>query len=194
MIASLQGKLEALNASSAIINVGGVGYQVYMPVPTLSILGQLGSSVKVYTHLHVREDIMALHGFATPEELRLFETLITVSGIGPKLAMATISAMNVEQVTMAIASGNADLLRQVPGIGKKTAERIVLELKDKMEVQLLTLPVSQLSQGNADVVSALISLGYSVSEAMRASASLPARSDSSLQEKIKLALQYFGGR
>ncbi len=194
MIASLQGKLEALNATSATINVGGVGYQVFMPVPTLSILGELGSSVKVYTHLHVREDIMALYGFATPEELKLFETLITVSGIGPKLAMATISTMNVEQVTMAIASGNADLLRQVPGIGKKTAERIVLELKDKVETELMTLPVSQLGQGNTDVVSALISLGYSVNEASRAAASLPARSDLSLQEKIKLALQYFGGR
>jgi len=193
MIASLSGQLDAVNLDSVVINVGGVGFQVFMPTSTLSTLGKPGSEVKVYTHLHVREDNLSLYGFATQEELRLFELLITVSGIGPKTAMAALSAISVEQITLAIGSGDADLLRQVPGVGKKIAERMILELKDKVEVELLTIPVGQ-AKGNSDVVSALVSLGYSVSEATRAAAKLPTDSKMTLQEKIKLALQYSGGR
>ncbi|MFH0846748.1 MAG: Holliday junction branch migration protein RuvA, partial [Chloroflexota bacterium] len=140
MIASLQGKLEAIYTGFVVINVNGIGYQVFVPVRTLAELGGAGSEVKLYTHLHVREDNLSLYGFATPEELRLFETLLTVSGIGPKLGLALLSTMSAEQTIMAIASGDADLLRGVPGIGKKTAERIVLELKDKIGTELLAVP------------------------------------------------------
>lgn len=194
MIASLQGKLEALGSDGAIINVGGIGFQVYLPTSTLSTLGPIGKEVKLYTHLHVREDNITLYGFNSPAELTLFETLTTVSGIGPKLGLAMLSAMSVDNLTMAIATGNADLLTAVPGIGKKTASRIILELKDKISAGWIITPTTQLARENADVLAALTSLGYSAAEATKAVASLPTATDLSLEERIKLALQYFGGK
>ncbi len=194
MIASLQGKLEALGSDGAIINVGGIGFQVYLPTSTLSTLGPIGKEVKLYTHLHVREDNITLYGFGSPAELSLFETLTTVSGIGPKLGLAMLSAMSVDNLTLAIATGNADLLTAVPGIGKKTASRIILELKDKISAGWIITPTTQLARENADVLAALTSLGYSAAEATKAVASLPTATDLSLEERIKLALQYFGGK
>ena len=183
-----------MNSDSVIVNVNGVGYLVYLPTTALSVAGAPGDDIKVYTHLHVREDVLALYGFMTPEELRMFETLTTVSGIGPKLGLAMLSAMTVEQLTMAIASGDAASLRQVSGIGKKTSERIILELKDKIESEILTMPAARLSEGSNDVIAALVSLGYSVSEAARAAANIPSDKDLTVQEKIKAALRYFGTR
>ena len=193
MIASLNGKLESLGSEWAVINVGGIGFQVYMPTSTLSTLSTIGEEVKLYTHLHLKEDNATLYGFASADELGLFQTLITVSGLGPKLALAMLSAMNVEKLTMAIASGSTDLLTVVPGIGKKVANRLILELKDKIGAGWITTPAA-LAQENTDVLAALTSLGYSVSEANRAVATLPPSSDLSLEEKLKQALGYFGGK
>jgi len=194
VIASLHGKLESLGSEWAVINVGGIGFQVYMPTSTLSTLSTIGEEVKLYTHLHLKEDNATLYGFASADELGLFQTLITVSGLGPKLALAMLSAMNVEKLTMAIASGSTDLLTVVPGIGKKVANRLILELKDKVGAGWITTPAAALAEENTDVLAALTSLGYSVSEASRAVATLPSPSELSLEEKIKLALQYFGGK
>jgi Holliday junction DNA helicase RuvA len=194
MIASLHGRLESISDDWAIINVNGIGFQVYMPTSTLSTLGSRGQEVHIYTHLHLREDNVTLYGFASPDELGLFEILIGVSGIGPKLALSMLSAMSVEQLSMAIATGNTDLLTAVPGIGKKIAARLVLELKDKIGAELVTAPAAQLAQENADVLAALTSLGYSVAEASRAVASLPSAPDLTLEEKIRLALGYFTGK
>jgi len=194
MIASLNGKLEALGSDWAVINVGGIGFQVHMPTSTLSTLGTIGEEVRLHTHLHIREDNATLYGFASAEELQLFQTLIGVSGIGPKLALSILSAMAVDKLTMAIATGSTHLLTEVPGIGKKTAERLILELKDKIGARWVITPGARLVQENTEVVAALTSLGYSVAEASRAVASLPSSSDLSLEEKLKLALQYFGGR
>jgi len=194
MIAGLHGKLQALGSDWAIIDVGGIGFQVHMPTSTLSILGAIGEEVELHTHLHLREDNATLYGFATTEELGLFQTLIGVSGLGPKLALAMLSTMSVEKLIIAIATGNIDVLTVVPGIGKKTANRIILELKDKIGAGLIALPAAQLAEENTEVLAALTSLGYSVSEATRAVASLPPSSDLSLEERIKLALQYFGGK
>ena len=194
MITSLHGKLEALGSEWAVINVGGIGFQVYMPTSTLSTLGATGEEVMLHTHLHLREDGATLYGFTSADELRLFQTLIGVSGLGPKLAIAMLSAMDVDKLTMAIATGSADLLTEVPGIGKKVANRLILELKEKIGAGWVTTPGVQLAEENTEVVAALTSLGYSVSEANRAVASLPPSSDLSLEEKIKLALQYFGGK
>ena len=191
MIAGLHGTLQTVGSDWAIINVGGIGFQVYMPTSTLSTLGTIGKEVELHTHLHLREDNATLYGFATAEELGLFQTLIGVSGLGPKLALAMLSAMSVEKLTMAIATGSADLLAEVPGIGKKMADRLILELKGKLAAGWLGAPVAELAEENTDVLAALTSLGYSVSEATRAVASLPPSSDLSLEEKIKLALQYF---
>ena len=191
MIAGLHGTLQTVGSDWAIINVGGIGFQVYMPTSTLSTLGTIGEEVELHTHLHLREDNATLYGFATAEELGLFQTLIGVSGLGPKLALAMLSAMSVEKLTMAIATGSADLLAEIPGIGKKMSDRLILELKGKLAAGWLGAPAAELAEENTDVLAALTSLGYSVSEATRAVASLPPSSDLSLEEKIKLALQYF---
>ena len=194
MIASLHGRLESLGSDWAVINVGGIGFQVYMPTSTLSTLSTTGEEVKLYTHLHLKEDNATLYGFASSDELGLFQTLISVSGLGPKLALAMLSAMTVEKLTMAIATGSTDLLTMIPGIGKKVANRLILELKDKIGAGWITTPAAQIAQENTEVLAALTSLGYSVSEANRAVATLPPSSDLSLEEKIKQALGYFGGK
>jgi len=191
MISSIKGKLESLSGESAVINVGGIGFQVYMPTSTLSQLGAVGEEVKLYTYLHLREDNATLYGFGSADELGLFQTLIGVSGLGPKLALAMLSTMDVEKLIMAIATGSADLLTVTPGVGKKVANRLILELKEKVGAGWITTPAAELAQEDADVLAALTHLGYSATEATRAVATLPSSSDLSLEEKVKLALQYF---
>ncbi len=191
MIASLHGKVESLGSDGAVINVGGIGFQVYMPTSTLSTLGAIGEEVKLHTYLHLREDNASLYGFTSTDELGLFQNLISVSGLGPRLALAMLSAMNIERLTMAIATSSTDLLTEVPGIGKKMASRLILELKEKIGAGWITTPAVQLAEENAEVVAALTSLGYSVSEATRAVASLPPDSKLSLEDRVKQALAYF---
>jgi len=191
MIAGLKGKLQTIGSNWAIIDVGGIGFQVYMPTSTLSTLGAIGEEVELHTHLHLREDNATLYGFATAEELGLFQTLISVSGVGPKLALAMLSTMSAEKLAMAISTGSVDLLTMVPGVGKKTANRLILELKGK--VAWVGVP-AELAPEDTEVLAALTSLGYSVREATRAVATLPQDQKLSLEEKIKLALQYFGGK
>lgn len=194
MISSLSGKLEWIGGDHAIVNVGGIGFQVYMPTSTLTTLGRTGDEARLYTHLHLREDNMALYGFSSNEDLAMFEALLGVSGLGPRLALAMLSAMNTEQLTMAIATGSTDLLTTIPGIGKKVANRLILELKEKIGAGWISTPATQIARENADVLAALTSLGYSAAEATKAVAALPPSSDLSLEEKLKLALQYFGGK
>jgi len=194
MIATLHGKLQSIGNDCAIIDVGGIGFQVYMPTSTLSTLGSIGKEVRLHTHLHVREDNATLYGFGSADELSLFHSLISVSGLGPKTAMSMLSAMEADKLAMAIASGNAELLMTIPGIGKKTAHRLILELKDKIGAGWVTTPAAQIAQENTDVVAALTALGYSAVEATRAAGTLPPDRKLSLEEKIKLALQYFGGK
>ncbi|MFA5309078.1 MAG: Holliday junction branch migration protein RuvA [Dehalococcoidales bacterium] len=194
MIASLTGKIESLNGDSAIVNVGGVGFRAYMPTSALSTIGKPGDTVKVFTHLHVREDNITLYGFPTAEELWLFETLLGVTGLGPKLSLAMLSALTPDQITMAIATGSADMLDMIPGIGKKVAGRIILELKDKIGAGWAATPATEMTRENADVLGALTSLGYSAGEAVKAVAALPADPKLKLEDKVKLALQYLGKR
>lgn len=194
MIASLTGKIETLNADAAVINVGGVGFKVAMPTSALASIGTPGDTVKVFTHTHVREDNISLFGFPTAEELWLFETLLGVTGLGPKLGLSILSALNPEQLTMAIASGSTDLLETVKGIGKKVASRIILELKEKIGAGLAISPSSHISEENADVLGALTSLGYSAAEAVKAVSALPSDPKMKLEDKVKRALQYLGQR
>jgi len=194
MIAGLHGKLESLGSDWAVINVNGIDFQVYLPTSTLSTLGTIGEEVKLHTHLHLREDNATLYGFASADELRLFQTLISVSGLGPRLALAMLSGMSAEQLVTAIVTSSTDLLTVIPGIGKKVANRLILELKEKIGAGWITTPATQLAQENTDVLAALTSLGYSAAEATKAVATLPTSSDLSLEEKVKLALGYFGGK
>jgi Holliday junction DNA helicase RuvA len=194
MISSLRGKLDSLAADGAVINVGGVGFRVHMPTGAITALGTPGNDVKVFTHMHVREDNISLYGFASSEELWLFETLIGVTGLGPKLSLAILSAMSPEQVTTAIATGNADMLDMAPGVGKKVANRIILELKEKIGAGWVAAPGTKSAQENTDVLGALTSLGYSAAEAVKAVGAIPSDSELELEDKIKLALQYLGGK
>jgi Holliday junction DNA helicase RuvA len=194
MIARLQGKVESVGGEGAVINVGGVGFKVFMPTSDVTTLGKPGQDVKVYTHLHVREDNISLYGFGTSEGLWLFETLIGVTGLGPKLSLAMLSAMSPEQITTAIATGNADMLDMVPGIGKKVANRIILELKEKIGAGWVITPATQVAQENTDVLAALTTLGYTAGEAVKAVAALPDDPKLKLEEKVKLALQYLGSK
>ena len=192
MIAGVKGTIEAIGSNWVIIDVGGLSFQVFLPTSTLSTLSVVGQEARLHTHLHVREDNLTLYGFGSARELSLFQTLMTVKGIGPRLGLAMLSAMDVEQLTVAIASGDANLLTAIPGIGKKTAERIILELKDKVGTGWMLTQDLESVQANSEVLAALTSLGYSVAEATRAVSALPGSSKLSLEEKIKLTLQYFG--
>ena len=192
MIAGLHGTLESRGANWAIIKVGGVSIQVYMPASTLSTLGAIGAEVHLHTHLHFKEDNLALYGFASQQELELFQMLIGVTGVGPKASLAMLSAMYANDLALAIATGNVDLLDQVPGIGKKMASRLVLELKGKLES--VGVAAAVLGEGNAEVIAALVSLGYSPSEAASAVAAIADSPDLAIEDRIRLALQHFAAR
>ena len=191
MIATLHGKLQSHTDDSLIVNVGGVGFRVRAPRGTIASLGAGGSDVMLYTHLHVREDDLSLYGFATEPELRLFELLLTVSGIGPKVALGVLSSAPAETLRIAIAQGNLDALTALPGIGTKTAQRLVLELKGKVDVSGLG-EISELSPLDEDVMNALINLGYSAVEATRAAQSIPS-GVKTVEDRVRIALQYLGG-
>jgi Holliday junction DNA helicase RuvA len=173
MIAHLRGKLLAKHPNQAIIETAGVGYDVTISVPTFSDLPAVGSELALHVHTHVREDVIALYGFLRPSEKVLFEKLITVSGIGPKLAITILSGMPADEMVGAIRGNEVARLTRIPGIGKKTAERMVLELRDKLpEVGTITAPaVPPLSAVEEDVLSALMNLGYQRAAAEKALAS-----------------------
>jgi holliday junction DNA helicase RuvA len=191
MIATLHGKLQSRTDDALIVNVGGVGFRVRAPSGTISILGGVGSDVMLFTHLHVREDDLSLYGFSTEDELRLFELLLTVSGIGPKVAMGVLSSAPSETLRVAIGQGNLDALMALPGIGKKTAQRLVLELKGKVDVSGLG-DIGELSPMDEDVMNALLNLGYSAAEATRAARSIPS-TVKTVEDRVRIALQYLGG-
>jgi Holliday junction DNA helicase RuvA len=191
MIATLEGILEFRGNDSIIVSVNGIGFRVYVPGSTLGQLGAVKGKVSLYTHLHVREDSISLYGFASSEELALFRNLISVSGIGAKLALAILSAFSPEQLVMAITSGDIDFLSQAPGVGKKTAGRLVVELRGKLEKEWKEVALP-LAPESADVIAALTGLGYSVAEATRAISRLPDSGKLSLEEKIRAALQQVG--
>lgn len=186
VIAGIEGVLKSRGDDWVIVDVGGVSFRLLAPTSTLGILGAVGDRIQLHTHLQVREDSLALYGFASAEELKLFEQLISVSGIGPKVALALLSALSPERFALAIASGNDELLSSISGIGKKTAARIVLELKGKFEQSSVAIPYP-----HEDVRAALVSLGYSAAEATSAIATLPDTPDLTLEDKIKLALRNF---
>ena len=193
MIAAIEGILEYFGVDSIIVKVGGIGIRVYVPSSSLSKLGAAGDNVSLYTHLHLREDNISLYGFTSSEELALFKNLISVSGVGPKVALSLLSSLAIEQLAMAITSGNAELISQAPGIGKKVASRIVIELRGKLEREWKEAALP-LAPEDADAIAALTSLGYSLREATQAISSLPNSSELSLEEKVKLALQQLAER
>jgi Holliday junction DNA helicase RuvA len=170
MIAHLRGKLLAKHPNQAIVETSGVGYDVTISVPTFSDLPAVGGDVALHIHTHVREDMLALYGFLRSAEKTLFEKLITVSGIGPKLAITILSGMAADEMVNAIRGNDIARLTRIPGIGKKTAERMVLELRDKLPPEkageIAAIPT--LSAVEEDVLSALMNLGYQRASAEKA--------------------------
>ena len=162
MIAHLRGKLLAKHPNQAIVEAAGVGYDVTISVPTFSDLPASGAEVALHIHTHVREDTIALYGFLRPAEKLLFEKLLTVSGIGPKLAITILSGMAADEMVSAIRGNDVARLTRIPGIGKKTAERMVLELRDKLAAASPSAAVvaPALNPTEEDVLSALLNLGY----------------------------------
>ncbi|MGA8215571.1 MAG: Holliday junction branch migration protein RuvA [Candidatus Sulfotelmatobacter sp.] len=170
MIAHLRGKLLAKHPNQVVVETGGVGYEVNISVPTFSELPPSGSEVALHIHTHVREDVIALYGFLRPAEKQLFEKLMTVSGIGAKLAITILSGMAADEMASAIRGNDLARLTRIPGIGKKTAERMVLELRDKVPALAgtPTATVAAMSATEEDVLSALVNLGYQRAAAEKA--------------------------
>ncbi|MFZ0770084.1 MAG: Holliday junction branch migration protein RuvA [Candidatus Sulfotelmatobacter sp.] len=174
MIAHLRGRLLSKHPNQVVLETSGVGYEVNISVPTFSELPANGSEVALHIHTHVREDLIALYGFLRPAEKQLFEKLITVSGIGPKLAITILSGMAASEMAGAIRGNDVARLTRIPGIGKKTAERMVLELRDKLpDVIGTSAPaVPAMSATEEDVLSALVNLGYPRAAAEKALAGM----------------------
>ena len=187
MIGRLHGKLIEKTPPQVLVDVGGVGYEVDVPMSTFCNLPAEGSEITLLTHFIVREDAQLLYGFATAAERQTFRALIRISGVGPRIALAVLSGMSTQDLADAIEQGNATLLTCVPGIGKKTAERLVLELKGKLAGSAFAPAGGVASAAQADILSALMALGYSEREAQASVRALPA--EVTVSEGIRLALK-----
>ena len=192
MIARLTGALLAKGDSHVIVEVGGIGFKLYVPASLLDRAGHLGTAITLHTHLHVRENELTLYGCATEEELSLFLLLLGVSGIGPKMALNALSIFSTEQLRAAIAQGDALALARISGIGRRTAERLILDLRDKVGLPGESAVVTSLSAADTEVIAALTSLGFSVSEAQAALRAACGGEDP-VEEKIRLALRHLAG-
>ncbi len=193
MIAYLQGRVITSAEQRVVVDVGGVGLEVWTPA-SLAAEATPGAEMRLFTHLHVRESEWTLYGFATEEERDLFRLLLNVSGVGPRVALTLLSAMSVSAIQRAIVEEEPALLSRVPGIGRKTAEKIVLELKDKVSAVLVTPEgIVDVHTADADVIDALVALGYSVVEAQRAVQGLPPEV-TDVSERLRLALSRLAPR
>ena len=191
MIASLEGTIELKTEKFVVLNVGGIGYRVFLGMDTLQKIPEKGGNVKIWIHHHVREDSQELYGFRHYAELDLFEMLIGISGIGPRGALGIMAIAPVDTLKKAIAAGDTSYLTRVSGIGKKTAEKVVLELKDKMAGRGVTVDAPELKD-EADAIDALIALGYSQREARDALSGIS--SGASLEKRVSAALKQLGAK
>jgi Holliday junction DNA helicase RuvA len=199
VIARVRGRLLRKEPQEAIVDVAGVGYRVAIPLSTFYRLGEPGEEVTLLTHTHVREDALALFGFLTAAEQALFERLIEISGVGPKLAVAVLSGIEAPDLVAALRSGDVARLTRIPGVGKKTAERLVLELKDKVQglaATEQTAPEGRASTSKEDLVSALVHLGYSRPEAERGAARALQEGGGAgrFEDLLRLSLRVLSGR
>ena len=166
MISYIKGNLEAKNLDNVIIDVGGVGYKIYMSIKSMNTLGDMGKEVKIYTYMRVREDDISLYGFCTNEELKMFEQLLGVSGVGAKLALSILSNISPSSFALAIITEDINTIKSLPGIGAKSAQRIILELKDKMktqdaiETEFIPTKIEIKDDKTKDAIDALQVLGY----------------------------------
>lgn len=199
MYAYIKGILAEVNTDSIVIENQGIGYQVYVSLQALEELPAIGMEVKVYTYLYVREDAMVLFGFPDREDLKMFQMLLTVSGVGPKGALGILSALSGDDLRFAILSGDSKAISKAPGIGAKTAQRVILELKDKVSLEdAFETKTAHIAGGNVTVngtvkneaIQALVALGYSSSEAMKAVSQVEISQEHKVEDVLKLALKH----
>lgn len=186
MITSVKGVLEAVGPDWVAVAIGGVSLRVSVPTSTVGELGPVGREVRLSTYLQVKDDGLALFGFSNDEARRMFEMLLSISGVGPRSALNFLSAFATESLASAISSGDVEALSRVPGVGKKMASRIVLELKGKLEIEGIALPDVA---DDGEVTAALMALGYTAAEARVAISGLTTDGDVPLEERVRMALQ-----
>ncbi|HSF80032.1 MAG TPA: Holliday junction branch migration protein RuvA [Anaerolineales bacterium] len=190
MIASLAGEVLEVNADNAVVMVGGVGLQVYVPAPVRDHI-RAGERIFLHTYLVVREDALTLYGFETKEGRQLFALLLGVNGVGPRLALAVLSTLNPESIRRAVFHEQDELFNRVPGVGKRTAQKILMYLQDRLPVEVGLQPVTLTSDVDGELLSALTTLGYSVVEAQAAIQAIPRDAPQDEETRLRLALQYF---
>ena len=191
MIATIEGNLASKATDHVVITMGGIGIEVCAPFSTIEKLNS--ERVFLHTRLVVREDSLTLYGFVTTGERDLFDAFLKISGIGPRLAVAILSALSVENIHSAVVNDRPEIISRVPGIGKKTAQKIVLELQDKIPSALQAAPLGADGDTSAEVMDALTALGYSVVEAQTAIQSIPLDAPESVEERVLIALQSLAG-
>ena len=192
MIATLRGEITQMEENALVVEVGGVGLRVFAPAPLRDKL-KVGEMVLIYTHLVVRETELSLYGFESAADRALFTTLLGVDGVGPKVALSVLSTLNLDTVQRALFNDEPELFSRVPGVGKKTAQKIVLYLHDRLKPTGPLQAVAAMSDTDSEVLAALTSLGYSVVEAQTALQSLPKDAPDDVEERLRMALQYFTG-
>jgi Holliday junction DNA helicase RuvA len=190
VISSLRGTVQRVGPGSIVVEVGGVGFSVAVPATVLEDSPEAGQSIFLYTRLIVRADSLSLYGFGSPEQRQLFDMLLQVNGVGPRLAMAVLSHLSPELLRSAVGTGQADILTRVPGIGRKTAEKIIFHLKDRMVVAPLA-EVPAPSAVDTEVLQVLTALGYSLVEAQAGVQSIPVGTAQDVEERVRMALKYF---
>jgi Holliday junction DNA helicase RuvA len=190
MIATLRGEVSQIEDNAIILELGGMGLRVFVPAPLRTRL-RAGDALMLFTHLVVREDAWSLYGFESQADRELFNVLLGVDGVGPKVALSVLSAMTLDAIQRAVFADEADLLSKVPGVGKKTAQKMALHLKDKLKPSDTLAKVAAMSDTDSEVLAALTALGYSVVEAQAAIQSLSKDAPDDTEERLRLALQYF---
>ncbi len=190
MIATLRGEVSQIEENALIVEVGGVGLRVFVPAP-LRMNAKAGEMMFLYTHLAVREDALTLYGFESQADRDLFNILLGVDGVGPKVALSVLSTLTLDTIQRAIFADEGDLLSKVPGVGKKTAQKMVLHLKDKLKPTDALAKVAAMADYDSEVLAALTSLGYSVVEAQAAIQSIPKDAPKDVEERLRIALQHF---
>lgn len=192
MIATLRGEVSQIEDSTLVVEVGGVGLRIFVPAP-LRTKTKTGEMIFMFTHLVVREDALTLYGFESQADRDLFNILLGVDGVGPKVALSVLSTLTVDTIQRAIFADEADLLNSVPGVGKKTAQKMALHLKDKLKPTDALARVAAMADYDSEVLAALTALGYSVVEAQAAIQSLPKDAPKGVEERLRMALGYFTG-
>lgn len=191
MIATLRGEVSQIEENALIVEVGGVGLRIFVPAP-VRVNAKAGEILFLFTHLVVREDALTLYGFESQADRDLFNILLGVDGVGPKVALSVLSTLTLETIQRAIFADEEELLSKVPGVGKKTAQKMAIHLKDKLKPTDALGKIAALTDYDSEVLAALTALGYSVVEAQAALQSLPKDAPKDVEERLRLALQYIG--